>query len=103
MSANRELILEVVRRIPEGCVATYGQVAALAGIPRNARQVGTVLGQLDEDDNVPWHRVVNAAGRISDRGKSAFEGLQRFELENEGVEFLDSDRIELQRFQWDAK
>lgn len=101
MASNRDLILAVVRRVPPGRVATYGQIAKLAGLPRNARQVGTILGQLDDDESVPWHRVVNSAGRISERGGTVYEGLQRFELESEGVEFSETERIDLQRFQWD--
>ena len=81
-------------------MATYGQVATLAGLPKNARQVGTVLKSLPEDSGVPWHRVVNSQGRISERDSSTFEGLQRFLLEDEGVEFSDTDRIDFDEFQW---
>ena len=104
MSANVKTILKVVRAIPEGRVATYGQVASLAGIPRNARQVGTVLRDLPEDSNVPWHRVVNAAGRISSRSQhSVFEGLQRHLLEEEGVTFEDVEQIDLAEYRWDGE
>ncbi len=90
----------VIRRIPTGKVATYGQVATLAGLPKNARQVGTVLKSLPEDSGVPWHRVVNSQGHISERNSSTFEGLQRFLLEDEGVVFSESDRIDLNEHQW---
>ena len=104
MSANVKAILKVVRAIPEGRVATYGQVASLAGIPRNARQVGTVLRDLPEDSNVPWHRVVNAAGRISSCSQhSVFEGLQRHLLEEEGVTFEDVEQIDLAEYRWDGE
>jgi O-6-methylguanine DNA methyltransferase len=60
-----ERIYDVVRRIPKGRVATYGQVAALAGLPRHARQVGYALHVLPESSKVPWHRVINAKGEVS--------------------------------------
>lgn len=97
---NVAKIKAVVNRIPRGKVATYGQVATLAGLPRNARQVGTMLRCLPDDSGVPWHRVVNSMGRISKRGSRTFEGLQRHELENEGVVFSGSERIDLSIYQW---
>lgn len=98
--AAQRSIVSWIRKIPRGRVATYGQIAALAGYPRNARQVGTVLRSLPEDSGVPWHRVVNAQGRVSDRGNGTAEGLQRFLLRSEAVELDDSDRIDLTEFQW---
>ena len=96
-------IKAVVRKIPVGKVATYGQVARLAGLPRNARQVGSVLRGLPEDSGVPWHRVVNSLGRIRERDSETFEGLQRHEFEHEGIEFWVSDRIDLALYQWQPK
>lgn len=93
-------ILSWIRRIPEGRVATYGQIASLAGRPRNARQVGMILRSLPEDSGVPWHRVVNAQGRISDRGNATAEGLQQFLLKSESVQPNDNGRIDLSVFQW---
>ena len=80
----------VVRHIPVGRVATYGQVAALAGTPRAARAVGWALRALDEKAaaRVPWHRVVNAAGAISPRPGLSPE-IQRRRLRAEGVRFVD--------------
>ncbi len=72
----------------------------MAGLPRNARQVGAVLGNLPDDSTVPWHRVVNSQGRISERGSATFEGLQRHLLECEGVIFANNGRINLATFQW---
>jgi methylated-DNA-protein-cysteine methyltransferase-like protein len=93
----------VIARIPRGRVATYGQIAALAGMPRAARQVGYALAALrDADGKVPWQRVVNARGEISARAEPAFEGLQRAMLEREGVKFDPSGRIDLARFLWRA-
>ena len=90
-----------MRRIPRGRVATYGQVARLAGLPGRARQVGYALAALDEDSRVPWHRVVNAQGRISlrqDGGPGAI--LQRLRLRKEGVRLRPNGSIGLDRHLW---
>ncbi len=93
----------VVRRIPRGRVATYGQVAALAGLPGHARLVGYALSALPDDDGAPWHRVVNASGRISPRADATYEMIQRALLEAEGVQFDDGGRIALRRYGWRAR
>ena len=93
-------IYAVVRRIPRGKVATYGQVATLAGLPRHPRQVGYALHVLPATTTVPWHRVVNAAGGVSRRLLTDWEDLQRHLLEEEGVEFDGRGRIDLQRKRW---
>lgn len=97
---SRAKIYETVRQIPVGRVATYGQVAELAGLTRGARQVGYALAALDDSQDIPWHRVVNAQGRISGRAEPAFEVLQRSLLEAEGVTFSAAGRISLERFGW---
>lgn len=98
-----ERIYAVVRRIPRGRVATYGQVAALAELPGHARQVGYALHALPDGSSVPWHRVVNAKGEISLRGGVPGSVLpQRFRLEDEGVEFDERGRLSLKRFAWDG-
>jgi methylated-DNA-protein-cysteine methyltransferase-like protein len=78
--------------IPRGKVASYGQVAALAGMPSHARYVGRTLGELPNDTRLPWHRVVNSGLRISTRmgetAATAGHGLQRRRLEAEQVEFI---------------
>jgi len=91
----------VVASIPEGRVATYGQVAALAGYPRAARMAGRALAALDGESDLPWHRVVNARGTISRRGEPVVEHVQRLMLEEEGVELGAGGRIDLDRFGWD--
>ena len=90
----------MVRRIPRGRVATYGQVAELAGLPGHARQVGYALYALREGSTLPWHRVVNAAGAISLRSVPGFELEQRIRLEAEGVTFNPRGRVLLQRYRW---
>lgn len=96
-----QLIYATVLQIPRGRVATYGQVAVLAGLPRQARLVGYAMHALPERSSVPWHRVVNAQGRISPRG-SADDACrtQRQRLEREGVRFTARSVIDLQRYQW---
>ncbi len=94
-------IYEVVSRIPAGCVLTYGDVAALAGLPRHARLVGYALHALPEHTAVPWHRVINARGTISlGRVVPGGELVQRFRLEAEGVEFDGNGRVSLERYRW---
>jgi len=96
-------VYEATRAIPKGAVATYGQVASVAGMPGAARQVGWALHAIDPEDAVPWHRVINARGEISPRGEREIEDLQRALLEAEGVEFDPRGRIDLARFGWDAR
>lgn len=93
-------VYRVVCRIPAGQVATYGQIAALSGMPRAARQVGWALSALREEDDVPWHRVINAQGEISPRGGPEIVDLQRALLASEGVEFNARGRIDLECYAW---
>jgi len=93
-------IQAVVRRIPRGRVATYGQVAALAGLAGHARQVGYALHALAADSPVPWQRVVNARGAVSPRRMPGWDGLQRALLEREGIVFDARGRIDLGRQRW---
>lgn len=94
-------IWEMVERIPAGRVATYGQIAALVGRPGHARQVGYALHNLPEGTEVPWHRVINARGRVSPRSRPGWDGLQRMLLVEEGVTFDSDDRIDLERYRWE--
>jgi methylated-DNA-protein-cysteine methyltransferase-like protein len=93
-------IYAVVRQIPYGRVATYGQVAELAGLKGHARQVGYALHALPTGTRVPWHRVVNAAGKVSLRSDPGAEITQRILLEREGVPFDLGGRIALARVSW---
>jgi methylated-DNA-protein-cysteine methyltransferase related protein len=98
-----ELIYSVVRRIPRGRVATYGQIATLAGLTGHARQVGYALNALQDGSVVPWHRVVNAAGRISARATPGGELVQQILLEKEGVRLDARGRIPLDRLRWQPR
>jgi methylated-DNA-protein-cysteine methyltransferase related protein len=94
-------ICTVIRRIPKGWVATYGQVAAMAGLPGRARLVGHILQHLDPATKIPWHRVVNAKGEVSySLSRNGGDAVQRRLLEQEGVEFDDKNRFNLERFRW---
>jgi methylated-DNA-protein-cysteine methyltransferase-like protein len=93
-------VYRVVRRIPSGRVSTYGRVAALAGMPGAARQVGYALHALTAQDDVPWHRVINARGEISRRAEREVEDLQRALLSAEGIEFDERERVDLEVYGW---
>jgi methylated-DNA-protein-cysteine methyltransferase-like protein len=93
-------VYAAVRRIPRGRVATYGQIARLAGLGGLARQVGYALNALPEHTMVPWHRVINAQGGISRRSVFGAEIEQRIRLECEGVRFNAAGRISLADHGW---
>jgi methylated-DNA-protein-cysteine methyltransferase related protein len=93
----------VVRRIPKGRVATYGQVASLAGLPGHARQVGYALHALPGGTAVPWHRVVNSAGRISTRSSPGAELVQQLLLKEEGVLVDARGRVPLDKVRWSPR
>ncbi len=97
-----ERIWAMVRRVPRGRVATYGQIATLAGLDGHARQVGYALHHLPERSDVPWHRVVNAKGEISQRTAGDSHELQRLLLEAEGIDFDARGRLDLARHRWTA-
>jgi len=100
-SKSLDAIYAVVARIPRGRVSTYGRVAALAGQPRRARLVGRALRELPSDSGVPWHRVLNAAGKISARGDAlGHEDLQAHLLAREGVR-PNGGTIPLDRYLWE--
>lgn len=104
-SASQEMaqmILSVVSQIPYAKVATYGQIARLAGLPRHARLVGRVLSQLDKNSGIPWHRVLNAQGHLSlntldEQGKH----LQLEKLRAEGILYAEN-KVNLRQYQWDG-
>lgn len=94
-----QLICETVAEIPRGRVASYGQIAEIAGVPRGARQVGYVLGSLPKGHDLPWHRVVQASGRIAFAKDSREFAEQRDRLIMDGVT-VTAGRIDMNQFRW---
>ena len=90
-------ILSVVAEIPEGKVATYGQIARLIGRDKHARLIGKVLGMAEKYGEYPCHRVVNHAGRLVPGWPD-----QGVLLQQEGVELKDSRHVDLKQYQWDG-
>lgn len=93
------LVCRAIKRIPKGRVATYGMIAALAGNPRAARQVVRVLHTRSKTENLPWHRVINASGKIALKPGQGFE-LQRAMLADEGVEATSRGQVNLKMYLW---
>ncbi len=94
-------ICAVIRRIPKGWVPTYGQVAAMAGLPRRARLVGHILQNLDPAITIPCHRVVNAKGEVSySLSRNGGDATQQRLLKQEGIEFDANNRFNLERYRW---
>jgi len=89
----------ILAAVPSGKVVTYGQLAELAGLPRAARLVGRILSNLPKETQLPWHRVINAAGRISLAEDSPSFKLQKACLEEEGIVF-SNNRVSLKKFNW---
>jgi methylated-DNA-protein-cysteine methyltransferase-like protein len=96
-------VYRIVRHIPKGRVATYGVIARLAGRPGAARTVGWALSALPEDPDVPWWRVLNAAGRISLSAHEHTSVVQRALLLREGVRFATGGAVNLSVFGWPAE
>lgn len=94
----RDRVVAIVRAIPRGRVATYGQVALMAGAPRAARQVGGILQRHAEREQLPWQRVINASGGISTH-KIGAGHLQEALLRAEGVE-VGPEGVDVQRYGW---
>ncbi|MBI4727727.1 MGMT family protein [candidate division TA06 bacterium] len=92
-------IISLIKRIPRGKVASYGQIAALAGNPRGARAVIWLLHSSSGKEKLPWHRVINGQGTISLKPGNGYEE-QRALLESEGVEFGLQGKIDLKRYLW---
>lgn len=103
-ASTYDKIYAVVRRVPRGRVTTYGAVARLAGLPGHARQVGYALAALRDGSAVPWHRVVNAQGRLSLARVGSPSGItQRLRLTREGVRVDAGDRVSLAAFGWKVR
>ena len=90
----------IIQLIPKGKVATYGQIAKLAGLPKHARHVGFALKNMADDTVVPWHRVINSQGKISlSKEDGLGENIQIVKLQSEGVVVLNG-KVNLKLFQW---
>ena len=100
MTSFFERAYQMVRHIPPGRVATYGQIARLLGMPRAARTVGWALHSLPEGSDVPWQRVINAKGTISLGSHGHGGALQRAMLEAEGIVFDDQGHVDLDVHGW---
>ena len=94
-------VYEIVARIPRGKVITYGQIAAALGDPRQARTVGWAMHCIPEWLDVPWHRVINSQGRISGSSQGYRAHEQMALLEEEGIVFDESGRIDLDECGWE--
>lgn len=92
-------VIEVIAKVPMGKVATYGQVALLAGNPRAARQVSRILHSQTRKYNLPWHRIINGKGEISLPSGAGYEE-QRELLMDEGVDFDHREKIDLDKYGW---
>ena len=95
-------VYRLVAQVPKGKVVTYGQVAAFLGVPRAARAVGMALHYLPRElsQKVPWQRVINSSGGISIRGDVIRVEEQRWLLENEGIRFDQSGKVDLKKYCW---
>jgi methylated-DNA-protein-cysteine methyltransferase-like protein len=103
MNAPSPFYLKVVaqiKKIPEGNVATYGQIARLAGKPHASRAVAWILHSSSRAHNLPWHRVLNSKGKISFPDYTDSYFAQKKRLQAEGVEFSQGDFLDLKKFQW---
>ncbi|EPJ48170.1 MAG: hypothetical protein OFPII_07450 [Osedax symbiont Rs1] len=99
MATNRERIWQVIHSIPSGKVSTYGRVAAMAGLPKQARAVGRYLSELPENSKIPWHRVINAQGKLSfELGSERFL-CQKLKLQTEDILF-SNNKINLKQYLW---
>ncbi|MEM6713877.1 MAG: MGMT family protein [Cyanobacteria bacterium P01_F01_bin.56] len=103
MANSYDLIYAVVRQIPHGQIATYGQVAELAGLIGKPRVVGYALYRVTDADEIPWHRVINAKGEVSrSPHRNGSDDYQQSLLEAEGIEFNSAGKLDLKRYRWIA-
>ena len=94
-----EHVIDIIKEIPKGKVATYGQIATLAGSPRAARQVVRILHSSSKKHKLPWHRVINSQGKISLLPNQGYE-IQKALLIKEKVKFTLTDHVDLKKYQW---
>ncbi len=96
----KDQVIQVVKKIPYGFVTTYGTIAILAGVPRGARLIGGILRYNSEDNDLPWHRVINKDGFISIKSFDHPKNLQKALLEQEGIEVSRDFMINLDKYGW---
>lgn len=96
----KERVIQIVKNIPYGRVTTYGTVATLAGLPRGARLVGGILRFNSQENDLPWHRVIDRNGLISIKSLTHPKPLQKALLEQEGIEVSDDFMINLEKYGW---
>lgn len=95
-----ERVLKLIQKIPTGKVATYGQIAALAGKPQGSRAVAWLLHSCSESHRLPWQRVLNSKGKISFPAGSKEHRKQKMLLKDEGVVFTKNETLDLSLYQW---
>jgi len=100
-TAFSEKLVEIIKAIPRGKVATYGQIAAMAGRPLGARQVVRILVSLSLKEGLPWHRMINSRGGISLEGEGFRE--QKELLEAEGIRVDEKGRVDLKLYRWEGE
>ncbi|MCR2821482.1 MGMT family protein [Lederbergia panacisoli] len=93
-------VISIIKSIPEGRVATYGQIARLAGNPRGARQVSRILHSMSSKYELPWHRIVNAKGEIV-IGDAETAYQQHILLKREGIELVQEKQVILHQYRWE--
>ncbi|MCI1945235.1 MGMT family protein [Clostridium luticellarii] len=96
-------VYNLVSKIPQGKVATYGQIAAMLGEPKSARIVGWAMRSAPDNLHLPCHRVVNKSGGLSPDYVFGSSEFQRFLLESEGIIFRNDGRIDMEKCLWDGK
>jgi len=94
-----EQTIYLIKKVPKGKVATYGQIAAMTGHPRAARQVVRILHSSSKKENLPWHRIINSKGQISLKPGNGFEE-QYSKLLSEGIKFRLDKSIDLDKYLW---
>ena len=102
MQPFTEDVIHIIKSIPPGKVATYGQIAALAGNPRGARQVSRILHSMSRKYDLPWYRVISSTGKISIKDPEGAE-LQKAKLVHEDVNVEGMNSVNLKRYQWDGE
>lgn len=93
-------VMSFIKKVPKGKVATYGQIAKLAGKPQGSRGVAWILNSSSKAHDLPWHRIINSKGQISFPKASSSYRKQKSLLEKEGVQFNQSGQIDMKVFQW---